>query len=214
MLLNRFNQKRRRTATPIIDTAKIIIIWAWNVGVECPQAHPFEHPIICLDDPALVIFCAQEAIVAWFPKLWNPDADSNFVSEFRLNCLAEAGALVAHFKVIVIIPTRGARLTRYRAAHPVHGVTAAPHEEEDDASYVWVAGQRVQSKRRRDQVLEMTLNELEKKGKIRLEITSKSVSYICTCLSVAQRATAAFPDSQRTYWFETHSYPAFDRTVQ
>jgi hypothetical protein len=141
-----FSLRIRRAATPVIDTAFIIIIWAWNVGIKSPHTHPFKHPIICRVHLALVISCAMDAIIAWLSILWNAHADSK-VAVIRLYCLAEARALVAHSKVkVIIITARRARLAWYRDAPHLLLVAAVQHTQ-DDASFACGGDERIHSKR-------------------------------------------------------------------
>jgi hypothetical protein len=122
-----------KTCTPVVGTAKIIIISARKLGIKLSHAHPSEYPIVCADNLALVILCAHVAVIASSTKLWNADAHAE-ISEIRLYCLAEAGTLVAHSKVVVIVPTTGRPgLARYRDTAQLIAVAAARHVNDDES---------------------------------------------------------------------------------
>jgi hypothetical protein len=102
---------------PVVDGAFDININAWVVSIQRSDTDSHDTVIVCEDSLAHVILSAPVAIVACSTKVgWNAYTHAK-VSEFRLNFLAEAWALVAHSKAVVTVLAAGcSRIARARDA--------------------------------------------------------------------------------------------------
>jgi hypothetical protein len=91
-----------KEASPVIDGALIIVVYARPVSIKLAHAYSQEMAIVRDDDLALVIFCALVEVNACSAKDWDAYADTE-VSHLRFNRSAEAWAPVALIKVVVTV---------------------------------------------------------------------------------------------------------------
>jgi hypothetical protein len=91
-----------KTLLPVINSALLIAITAWQISIERSHTHAPAQAIVTADNLALVIRGTLVEVVAWFTGKWNALADTK-IPQIRLHYLAESWALVTLSKVVVLV---------------------------------------------------------------------------------------------------------------
>jgi hypothetical protein len=120
---------------PVVDGASVVVVTAWQVSIKLAHADSPEQAIVCNGNLALVILGALVIVIACGPESWDAYADTED-SKLRLDCSAEAWALVAAPKVVVtVLAAEGAGLFWRRDASALIAVATAHAPEQHFIPY-------------------------------------------------------------------------------